>query len=114
MIRWFVVFCLSGRKPPCVQVSPEKRLLLLCHPNSLHVWRLGAAANPLLKLAREPLHLLQLQTKEDEWIVCSTLSADGRYLAYSTETSLRVYHFQTVNSPSVVDVPPLAHPNLSG
>ncbi len=107
-----------------MQVSPEKRLLLLCHPNSLHVWRLGAAANSktsqsaaantLLKLAREPLHLLQLQTKEDEWIVCSTLSADGRYLAYSTETSLRVYHFQTVNSPSVVDVPPLAHPNLSG
>jgi len=86
---------------PCVQLAAEKRLLLLSYPYSLDVWQLGAAvkstnsqqlaANSFLKLSQEPAHLLQLQAKDYEWIVCSAISSDGQYLAYSTESVVRLY-----------------------
>ena len=89
---------------PCVQLAAERRLLLLCYPSSLDVWQLGAAvknpnnlsANSFLKLSQEPVHLLQLQAKEDEWIVCAAISLDGQYLAYSTESVVRIYQLTPV------------------
>ena len=66
------------------------------------VWQLGSAANTaanqltanaLLKLSQEPVRLLQLKAKEDEWIVCAAMSTRGDYLAYATESSLYLYRF---------------------
>lgn len=76
--------------------------MLLRYPKELAVWQLGSAvkgaanqltANALLKLSQEPVRLLQLKAKEDEWIMCAGISNRGDYLAYATESSLYVYHF---------------------
>lgn len=79
---------------------------MLCYPYSLDVWQLGAAArgtnnqqltaNSFLKLSQEPAHLLQLQAKDYEWIVCAAISTDGQYLAYSTESVVRLYQITLV------------------
>ena len=86
---------------PCVQMAHGKRQLLLRYPTSLDVWQLGAAApsahqlsaNTFLKLSQEPARLLQLKAKDDEWIVCATVSPGGDYVAYATESNVYIYHF---------------------
>ena len=86
---------------PCVQMAQGKRQLLLRYPTSLDVWQLGAAApsvhqlsaNTFLKLSQEPVRLLQLKAKDDEWIVCATVSSAGDYVAYATESNVYIYHF---------------------
>lgn len=86
---------------PCVQMAQGKRQLLLRYPTSLDVWQLGAAApsvhhlsaNTFLKLSQEPARLLQLKAKDDEWIVCATVSPAGDYVAYATESNVYIYHF---------------------
>ncbi|EFX86991.1 hypothetical protein DAPPUDRAFT_97204 [Daphnia pulex] len=86
---------------PCVQMAQGKRQLLLRYPTSLDVWQLGAAApsvyqlsaNTFLKLSQEPARLLQLKAKDDEWIVCATVSPGGDYVAYATESNVYIYHF---------------------
>ena len=91
-------------------MAAAKRWLLLCHPKSLDVWQLGTAAhkshhalsaNTQLKLSQEPSHLVQLHSKDDEWIVCAGLSPDGHHLAYSTESTLRLYHLKQVTNANV-------------
>lgn len=89
------------RQAPCVQMAHGKRQLLLRYPTSLDVWQLGAAApsghqlnaNTFLKLSQEPVRLLQLKAKDDEWIVCATVSSYGDYVAYATESNVYIYHF---------------------
>jgi hypothetical protein len=82
-------------------MAQGKRQLLLRYPTSLDVWQLGAAApsvyqlsaNTFLKLSQEPARLLQLKAKDDEWIVCATVSPGGDYVAYATESNVYIYHF---------------------
>lgn len=82
-------------------MARNKRQLLLQYPNALDMWQLGSAvdgphqpsANTFLKLSQEPVRLLQLKAKEDEWIVCSAVSPDGDYIVYSTECNVYGYHF---------------------
>ena len=82
-------------------MAQGKRQLLLRYPTSLDVWQLGAAApsvhqlsaNTFLKLSQEPVRLLQLKAKDDEWIVCATVSSAGDYVAYATESNVYIYHF---------------------
>lgn len=97
-----VVVVISGNvQAPCVQMAQGKRQLLLRYPTSLDVWQLGAAApsvhhlsaNTFLKLSQEPARLLQLKAKDDEWIVCATVSPAGDYVAYATESNVYIYHF---------------------
>lgn len=84
-----------------MQMAQGKRQLLLRYPTSLDVWQLGAAApsvyqlsaNTFLKLSQEPARLLQLKAKDDEWIVCATVSPGGDYVAYATESNVYIYHF---------------------
>lgn len=84
-------------------MAKKKRQLLLRYPTFLDVWQLGSAektsgenqltANALLKLSKEPVKLLQLRAKDDEWIVCSAISPNGDCLAYSTDSGFYVYNF---------------------
>lgn len=83
----------------------NKRQLLLQYPNALDMWQLGSAvvgphqasANTCLKISQEPVRLLQLKAKEDEWIVCSAVSPDGDFIVYSTECNVYAYHFIQVS-----------------
>ena len=88
---------------PCAQLAHEKRQLLLRYPTSLDIWQLGSAvqhqqltANTNLKLEQEPARLLQLKAKEDEWIVCATVSPRADYIAYATDSAIYIRQFVQV------------------
>ncbi|XP_075161561.1 UTP4 small subunit processome component l(3)72Dn [Haematobia irritans] len=95
---------------PCVSVANADRLLLLRYPSSLEIWRLGstnanpelvsettnsrnASASKLLSLETVPEKLLEFKSKNEDRIVCSTLSPNGRWLCYSTHNEIRLFHF---------------------
>ena len=42
------------------------------------------------------MKLLELKSRHDEHIVCAALSSDSRWLAYSTETLIRIYALKNV------------------
>lgn len=56
-------------------------------------------ANNLYKIDDFPEKLLELRSKDDETISCCSISNDGRWIAYSTFTSTRLFRFEIqVNS----------------
>lgn len=89
------------RQTPCVQMAPGRRQLLIRSPRLLDVWQLGAAApshevletNTYLKLSQEPFRVLHLKAKDDEWIICASISFNGDYIAYATESRVYIHHF---------------------
>jgi U3 small nucleolar RNA-associated protein 4 len=95
----------------------------MIYTNYLEVWKLGTAKNnefeattneaeeedaifkPVVSRAERyykmneiPEKLLELRSKKDEMISSAAISNDGKWIAYSTTTSFRLFHFQIENS----------------
>ncbi|KAB0796828.1 hypothetical protein PPYR_10889 [Photinus pyralis] len=90
---------------PCVVVAKKARCILLRFIDHLEIWGLGKSTDKkqnsdLLQLVEEPVHLLTLQrlVKNDgaeikEGIVCSSISNDGKWIVFSTNSVLRIFNF---------------------
>ncbi|KAK5642373.1 hypothetical protein RI129_008540 [Pyrocoelia pectoralis] len=91
---------------PCVVLAKQLRCILLRFIDYLEVWSLGTSTDKkdssnLLQLVTEPIHLLTLQRliKNDEGaevkesIICSSMSNDGRWIVFSTNSVLRLFSF---------------------
>lgn len=75
-------------------------LLLFQFSDHLELWRLGesdALGKPgdRLPVKKKPEKLLQLKTKGEDHIRCSSLSPCGSWLVYSTVSTVRLYRLQT-------------------
>lgn len=92
---------------PCAVVAPEPRLLLLKYFNYVEVWRLGTPTDAVqlcdeaeergkyLGLERGLEKLVELRAVRDQPVVSAALSPDGRWLAYTTETAMRLFQLRT-------------------
>lgn len=100
------------QKPFC-GLSDEKRLILLKYFNYLEVWKLGKSCGgqetnyeddgkPTLAMIECPAKLLELRSKKDEPIVCTSISPDGNWLIYSTNSVVRLYRFEVNSGPPVL------------
>uniref|UniRef100_A0A1I8PX43 Uncharacterized protein n=1 Tax=Stomoxys calcitrans TaxID=35570 RepID=A0A1I8PX43_STOCA len=94
---------------PCASIATAERLILLRYTNSLEIWRMGStgdqqesgqhtnnrdlATPKRLSLETVPEKLLEFKSKNDDRIVCSTLSPNGRWLCYSTHDEIRLFQF---------------------
>lgn len=68
-----------------------RRLLMMQHSRKLQLWGLGGfQEETALCLQHEPSPLLEIQAVKGQLIVSSSLSPDGRFLAYATTGTLRV------------------------
>ncbi|KAM4733990.1 LOW QUALITY PROTEIN: U3 small nucleolar RNA-associated protein 4 homolog [Anableps anableps] len=82
-----------------VSCAKKAGLLLFQFPDHLELWRLGESdgngrPGESLPVKRRPEKLIQLKTKGEDHICCSTLSPCGSWLAYSTVSSVRLYRLQ--------------------
>ncbi len=95
-----------GKNGSSALVAAESSLLLLRYPTHLEIWRLGEAADPtpdqqqqqagsILPLRKEPVKLLEVQTKGSEPICACAISADGKFLAFATPSRLRAFTLLT-------------------
>lgn len=48
----------------------------------------------LYRISEFPEKLLELRSKGDEMILCSSISHNGRWIAYSTQTAVRLFRFE--------------------
>lgn len=111
-------------KRPFAEIANEGRLILLKYVNYLEVWKLASGneleeperemsddgmfdepdvfkpivatqqTNSLYKIADFPEKFLELRSKRDEMIVCCAISNDGRWIVYSTMSSIRLFCFE--------------------
>ncbi|KAF5288217.1 hypothetical protein FQA39_LY03985 [Lamprigera yunnana] len=92
---------------PCVVLAKTARFILLRFIKHLEVWSLGESSDwdsgsTLLHLNVEPMHLLTLQRlvkNEDgeevqEGIMCASISNDGKWIVFSTNSVLRIFSFE--------------------
>lgn len=82
-----------------VSCAKKAGLLLFQFPDHLELWRLGQSdgngkPGESLPVKRKPEKLIQLKTKGEDHICCSTLSPCGSWLAYSTVSGVRLYRLQ--------------------
>ncbi|KAK4876596.1 hypothetical protein RN001_009102 [Aquatica leii] len=91
---------------PCITIAKKVRYILLRFSKHLEVWSLGKSSdradnNNLLHLAEEPMHLLSLQRlvknndseEVKESIICASMSSDGKWIVFSTNSVLRIFGF---------------------
>lgn len=95
---------------PFIGLSDEKRLILLKYFNYLEIWKLGKTCGKLetnyeddgkknLTMIESPAKLLELRSKKDEPIVSTSISPDGNWLIYSTNSTIRLYRFEVITGP---------------
>lgn len=72
---------------PYSVVAPLASCVLLRYPSYLEVWRIGTSYSG----NSSPKKLLQVKTKMNEVIMCSSISADGEWLAYSSQFQMRLF-----------------------
>ncbi|XP_067207105.1 U3 small nucleolar RNA-associated protein 4 homolog isoform X2 [Linepithema humile] len=93
-------------QPPCAIVCRKSRCILLRYTNYLELWRLGSVTKDCPKLIgtsmlhqldKEPIKLLQLETKSGESIVSCAINKDSKTIVYSTDTHVRVFNFDVVD-----------------
>lgn len=88
--------------PPIYQNQPVKlarnaNAVLFRYQSSLALWRLGTTSvqyekdNTTLPLDSNPMKLVQLKTKDEEFIMSCAVSCNGLWLAYSTVNCLRLF-----------------------
>lgn len=98
---------------PCITLSRKMRYILLRYSKGLELWALGESGKStedsnysgLLPLVRNPKKLIKLRrtVREDdgteiiEGIICSAMSDDGKWIVFSTDTSLRLFQFELVS-----------------
>lgn len=111
-------------KHPFAEAAEEGRLMAMRYVNYLEVWKLAQASEleatrkdsideaddeddedvpqinssqnekKLYIISDFPEKLLELRSKDDEMIVCSSISNDGCWIAYSTMTTIRLFRFE--------------------
>lgn len=57
----------------------------------------GESCSGPLRLVQNPVKILELKSRQDEHIICSALSSDSAWLAYSTDSLIRVYTLSNVS-----------------
>ncbi|RHY28967.1 hypothetical protein DYB32_005566 [Aphanomyces invadans] len=95
---------------PFVSLAPQARHVLVQHPTSLEVWALGSA-NAAAPAA--PTMVAQLKLAAEANIVSSAISPDGKFIAASTASVLKVF---SVNGRVIKKLPlasTVAHPAYS-
>ncbi|XP_053675156.1 U3 small nucleolar RNA-associated protein 4 homolog [Anopheles nili] len=72
-----------------VIVAHDSRMVLLRYLNYLEVWSLA----PQEKLSLGGVKLLQIRSKKDEHIATAAISPNGRWIVYSTESTIRLFRY---------------------
>lgn len=86
---------------PSATISQEQRLILLKYVNYLEVWRLGTVGTKNeqetseIMLKDHPKKLLELKSKNGHSIIDAKMSSDGKWIAYSTSSFVKMFHFET-------------------
>lgn len=91
---------------PCAVVAMPSRLLLLKYFNYLEVWRLGRpndkqltdeqnGQRKFLSMDESQVRLIDLKSKRTESITCASISPDGNFLIYSTESYIGLFQLNT-------------------
>ncbi|XP_071959347.1 U3 small nucleolar RNA-associated protein 4 homolog isoform X2 [Antedon mediterranea] len=89
-----------------IKCAGESKLLLFQYPYHLEVWKLGSTSDATdkdvasLTVSEQPLKLLDILTKGIDQIVCSSISKDGAWIAYSDVHRVKLFHLN-------LDVPSL-------
>lgn len=82
---------------PLASVASQAQLLMLRYPDYLEIWRLGSTSRnsdkdgEVLQLKTNPMKLLQLKSRDAEYILCADISPDGSWLAYSDHANIRLF-----------------------
>ncbi|KDR20318.1 U3 small nucleolar RNA-associated protein 4 homolog [Zootermopsis nevadensis] len=101
---------------PSVSVCPEARCIMLRYLSHLEVWQLGNTApiengdeihEGILPLIEDPIRLLTLKSRGGDAIVCADMSSNGKWIAYSSVTTLCFFSFQLGSKPSLQKAPVL-------
>ncbi|XP_055939265.1 U3 small nucleolar RNA-associated protein 4 homolog [Argiope bruennichi] len=79
----FFPFC---QKSYC-KVASNPSCILLTYPNFVEVWSIGTFSGN----ANKPTNLLRLKPKQNERIICSSLSSNGKWLAYASQLQSRLF-----------------------
>ncbi|XP_037034605.1 U3 small nucleolar RNA-associated protein 4 homolog [Bradysia coprophila] len=92
---------------PCAVVAVEARLLLLKYFNYFEVWELGTP-NEIIQLSEEDGNqkkflfmdknqksVVQLKNKNGKPITCASISPNGKFLIFSTESKLKLFQLDT-------------------
>jgi len=81
-----------------IEVAKESGIFLLKYRSHLELWRLGAVVTSAalekdvdIPLSEGPRKLLQLDTPNEESLVCSSVNKSGNLLAYATHKRFRVF-----------------------
>lgn len=109
---------------PFVKIARKARLMLLMYSNYLEIWKLATGSDEEdkiipsdvdededeilksfkpkttsnnVKITSFPEKLLELRSQKDEMILSASISNDGKWIAYSTENSIRLFHFDIEN-----------------
>ncbi|XP_058464191.1 U3 small nucleolar RNA-associated protein 4 homolog [Malaya genurostris] len=72
---------------PSFTVAQKSRIILLKYVNYLELWLLSSSSV-------ESRKILQIRSKLDEHIVAADISSDGKWIIYSSETTIRLFRFE--------------------
>uniref|UniRef100_A0A2M4CHC1 Putative u3 small nucleolar rna-associated protein 4 n=1 Tax=Anopheles darlingi TaxID=43151 RepID=A0A2M4CHC1_ANODA len=77
---------------PATVVAADSRLVLLKYVNYLEVWTLAKRIADVdgLDCGGAGRKVMQIRSKDDEHIICASISPNGRWLLYSTESTIRL------------------------
>uniref|UniRef100_A0A182J1I7 Anaphase-promoting complex subunit 4-like WD40 domain-containing protein n=1 Tax=Anopheles atroparvus TaxID=41427 RepID=A0A182J1I7_ANOAO len=76
---------------PAAIVATESRTVLLRYVNYLEVWTLARQAGEPSGAGGNKM--LQIRSKNDEHILCAAISPNGRWIVYSTESTVRLLRY---------------------
>lgn len=112
-------------KHPFAVTAENSRMMLMTYTNYLELWKLATpkeeidrkpdsaeneedfdtenddikpldTAKKYFKMERYPEKYLELRSKQDEMITCSSISNNGKWISYSTNTAIRFFHFEEI------------------
>lgn len=72
---------------PSSTLAVDSRMLLLKYVNYLELWTLGSQTV-------ESDKILQIRSKLDEHIVACSISSDGKWIIYSSDSTVRLFRFE--------------------
>ncbi len=90
---------------PCAVVAMPSRLILLKHFNYVEVWRLGRPTDMIqlsddnsrhtYSMEKNQERIIDLRSLGGEPITCASISQNGEFLVYSTESRIRLFQLDT-------------------
>lgn len=103
-----------------VHTAKDANVLLLQYPTHLEVWKLGSSSGErlgtdeqILRLDSHPTKQIQLESKNHKSIVCSTISNDAKFLAYSTADQSRIYCIDLPSNQNLSEKPTVERLKIS-